>query len=140
MSNIYKLFKETFFSKISDISNLTNLHTYIYRNVYIYLHNVYIYIYVYIYINIYTYMHVYAIMKIICSPGYHDNKFVANSCTWAYYIYIYWELFRQKKTEVLLRHALLHADYVEPTKWLGFCLFYNWIMQSLKHLSATFLH
>ena len=33
------------------------------------------------------------------------------------YIYIYIENFLDKrKTEVLLRQALLHADFVEPTK------------------------
>ena len=36
-----------------------------------------IYIYIYLYIYIYIYICIYAIMKTICSPGYHHYDFVA---------------------------------------------------------------
>ena len=80
---IYINYSRRHFFLKSVIYRILRIFIHIYREMYTYIYTMYIYIYVYIYINIYTYMHVYAIMKIICSPGYHDNKFVANSCTWA---------------------------------------------------------
>ena len=39
---------------------------------------IYVYMYIHIYVyNIYILYDVYAIMKTVCSPGYHHNGFVA---------------------------------------------------------------
>ena len=39
-----------------------------------------------------------------------------------------------------LNQQILHVDFVEPINWLGLYLSYNWFMQSLKLVPATFLY
>ena len=71
---------------------------------YIYI-GIYIYIYMYIYNRskmsiILIYIYIYAIMKTMCSPGYHHNGFVATHAfghmMYIIYsiLYIYWQKYK----------------------------------------------
>ena len=56
--------------------------------------NTYIHIYICMYIYIYIYIYIYAIMKTMCTPGYHHNGFLATHAlghmmTTYIYIYVY---------------------------------------------------
>ena len=48
--------------------------------------------------------------------------------------------FLGKKTLTYLIKQALHVHFIEPINWLGLYLSYNWIVQSIKVVSAIFLY
>ena len=45
----------------------------------------------------------------------------------------------KRKLKYLIKQTL-HVHFVEPINWLRLCLSYNWIIQSLKTVSAIFFY
>ena len=57
-------------------------------------------------------------------------------------ITVFWccgNLLDKRKLTYLIKQTL-HVHFVEPINWLGLFLSFNWIMQSLKTVSAIFLY
>ena len=57
-----------------ELVSVFNIFIYLWKRVKCVNSKIYIYIYIYI---IYIYIYIYVIMKTMCSPGYHQNGFVA---------------------------------------------------------------